>query len=226
MDMSLSRSNLTFGVWCSGIGIALATAYMVTLLAAAFSPAGFPPSGAVATAASIVCLLSAPSILILFVLVYVSADEERKLYGLIGLSFAVIFCGMTCINRMVHLAVVQPSLAAGKGAGLEDFMPYGTTVMSSIEMLGWSFFLGLAFLFTAFAFDKTRSERRLFWLCLVNGILCLFSTLAPLTGIGLFTLLAVPAWGPGFIVFCALLMAMFKGRLSTHQPVLGWAEGG
>src|SRR5512133_1046087 len=219
--MKLSRPNLIFGVWCSAIGIVLATAYLASLLAAAVSPSGFPPVEPYDTAASIICLLSAPGILILFVMIHAHASEERKLYSLIGLCFAVLFCAMTCINRFVHLAVVLPSVAMGKTIGLDWFMPYGSpSVMSAIEMLGWSFFLGLAFIFTAFAFDKSRLERWLFWVCLVNGTLCLVSTLAPLTGIALFTILAIPAWGPGFILLCALLLTLFKDQIITVNTSL------
>jgi hypothetical protein len=218
--MNSSRPNLAFGIWCSSIVIVLAIAYMMALIAAAISPSGFPPVEPYDTAISIVCLLSAPGILILFALIHIFAREERKLFSLIGLCFAVLFCAMTSINRFVHLAVVRPSLAMGKTAGLEWFMPYGApSVMGAIEILAWSFFLGLAFTFTAFAFDKTRLERRLFWTCLVNGMLCLMSTLTPLTGIVLFTFLGIPAWGPGFILFCALLLAMFKEQLIVSKTL-------
>ncbi len=214
--MSPSRLNLTFCVWCSAIGIALASAYVVTLAAAVVSPGGFPPVEPYDTAASIVCMLSAPGILILFALIHTHAGEERRLFSLIGLCFAVLFCAMTCVNRFVHLAVVRPSVAIGKTAGLDWFMPYGSlSVMSAIELLAWSFFLGLAFIFTAFSFDRTRLDRSLFWVCLVSGVLCLVSTLAPLTGIQLFFLLGIPAWGPGFILLCALLLARFKAQLTT-----------
>jgi hypothetical protein len=229
--MNQSRLNLTFGIWCSWIGIALALAYLAALAAAAISPSGFPPVEPYDSAISVVCLLSAPVILILFALNHTYASEERKLFSLIGLCFAVLFCAMTCINRFVHLAVVRPSLAIGKTDGLEWFMPYGSpSVMGAIEILAWSFFLGLAFTFTAFAFDKTRLERRLFWICLVNGLLCLVSTLTPLTGIVLFTFLGIPAWGPGFILFCALLMALFKDQLlgskahKTTRKSKAWTE--
>ncbi len=223
MQMNASRRNLTFGIWWSWIGIVLALAYLVALIAAAVSPNGFPPVEPYDTAISIVCLLSAPAILILFALVHAFASEERKLFSLIGLCFAVLFCAMTCINRFVHLAVIRPTVALGKPAGLEWFLPYGShSVMGAAEILAWSFFLGLAFTFTAFAFDKTSQERWLFWTCLVNGILCLVSTLTPLTGIVLFTFLGIPAWGPGFILFCALLIRLFKQQLlvlKTQNPV-------
>ncbi len=213
-----SHFNLTFGVWAGRAGILLATAYSAGLVAAATSPNGFPPGEPYETVVSVVCLLSAPAILILFALVHSFANEERRLFSRIGLSFATLFCAMTCIARFVHLAVVRPSVAAGKTAGLEWFVPYGSlSVMSAMEMLGWSFFLGLAFIFTAFAFERDGWERRLFWLCLVNGVLCLASTLAPLTGSGVFFFLGVPAWGPGFVVFCILLMGMFNRALSAES---------
>lgn len=212
--MKPSELTLKFGIWTSAIGILMGAIYLVALAAAAVSPMGFPPVEPYDTLISAITLISASGILVLFAVIDVYVQGERQVFGRIALVFATLFAGMTSINRFVHLAVVRPALAAGQTAGLEWFLPYGSpSVMLGLELLAWSFFLGLAFLFAAPVFAGRRLERALFWVAFINGILCLISTLTPLTGIVLFTFMGVLAWGPGFILFCALLILMFRNKL-------------
>jgi hypothetical protein len=217
-QMNMSRSTLKFGIWVNVFGIALALGYAVSLIAVGSSGTGFPPIEPYDTAISIISLISAPAILIFFAVIHTYAPEDRKIFSLPAFAFSILFTAMTCINRFVHLAVIRPSLAAGATDGLEWFTPYGAhSIMVGLEILGWSFFLGLAFLFAAFVFKGGLLEKTLFGVFLADAVLCLVSTLTPFTGITLFTFIGTIAWGPGFIIACALLIRLFRRELTQSE---------
>jgi hypothetical protein len=214
--MSPSTFNFRFGIWACIACILLAVAYLIALVATGASASGFPPVAPYDVLISLITLLSAVSILVLFAVIHASAPDERKLLSLIALSFATLFAGLTSINRFTHLAIVRPASAAGVTDGIQWFTPYGaTSIMTGLEFLAWGFFLGLAFVFLAPVFRAGRLERALFWLLLINGILCLVSVLALPTGISWLTYVGAIAWGPGFIVVPALLIALFRHKLAT-----------
>jgi hypothetical protein len=221
----MTGSTLRFAIWVNIIGIGLALAYALSLAAVGASGTGFPPVEPFDVAISIVSLISAPIILVFFAVIHVYAAEERKLFSLMALAFSILFTAMTCINRFIHLAIVRPSVAAGATDGLEWFTPYGThSIMVGLEILGWSFFLGLAFLCAAFVFKGGVLERALFWVFLVDAALSLVSTLTPFTGITLFTFVGTIAWGPGFIAACVLLIKLLRRelkQLDATQSVWG-----
>jgi len=212
--MSPSTFNSRFGIWTCIICIVLALAYLIALVATAVSSSGFPPAAPYDVIISVITLLSAGSILVLFAVIHASASDERKLLSLIALSFATLFAGLTSINRFTHLAIVRPASAAGVTDGIQWFTPYGaTSIMTGLEFLAWGLFLGLAFVFLAPVFGAGRLERALFWLLLINGILCLVSVLALPTGIDWLTYVGAIAWGPGFVIVPALLLAFFMRKL-------------
>ncbi len=213
-----SKTTLRFGIWVNIYLVGLGLSYVGALVANALSGAGPTPVEPFASVFSAITIFSALGILVLFAVLFSYAAVERKLFGLVALSFCILFTGMTTINRFVHLAVVRPSLAANRAAGLEWFLPYGSnSVMFSLEILGWSVFLGLACLFAAFIFHLDRLERGLFWSVLVIALLNLASTLSLFTGNGLFTFLGLAAWGPGLTLACILLIVLFRRRLRFQK---------
>jgi hypothetical protein len=212
----MSNTTLRFGIWVNGIGIVLALAYIASLVAVGLSGTGFPPVEPFDVIVSLISLISAPAILAFFAVIFLVAAEERKTFGLLALAFSILFTAMTSINRFVHLAVVRPSLAAGVTEGLEWFTPYGVySIMVGLEILGWSFFLGLAFLFAAFVFWGNRDAKYLSWIFLANALLSLVSTLTPFTGITAFTFVGAIAWGPGFILAALLLTGFYRQKVKS-----------
>lgn len=209
--MMSATFNYRFGFWVCVVGIVLALIYMSALAATAISPSGFPPVYPYDVIIDVISLASAVGILILFCAVHSCSGTDRKLFSRIALAFAVLFAGMTIINRFTHLAVVRPAQAAGVTEGLDWFTPYGAhSIMTGLENLGWGFFLGLAFISLAPVFTRGKLERFLCGVLLINGVLCLVSVFTLITGITALTFIGAVAWGPGFTVFCLLLSVFFK----------------
>jgi len=74
----------------------------------------------------------------------------------------------------VQLSTVRLSLAAGQTAGLEHMVqanPYA--VITAVNMLGWTLFLGLSSLFVAPVFGGDRLQRTICSAFLFNGLFCL-----------------------------------------------------
>lgn len=90
---------------------------------------------------------------------------------LFGVSFVVLLNG---IHYFAQLSAVRLNLLAGRSAGLEHFVrgnPY--SILSAINMLGWTVFLGLASLFVAPVFSGARLEGMIRSVSLLNGLFCL-----------------------------------------------------
>lgn len=103
-----------------------------------------------------------PAILVsaLFVMLIVSvhqyAEESKKLYTRIGVSFAIISAAILILNYFIQVSVIQPSLLNGETEGIalfSQYNPHGVFIAS--EEIG--FFLMTAALFSIFpAFSRGK----------------------------------------------------------------------
>ncbi len=132
--MNETKFNLRFGIWITFTGILLALAYLAAMMATAVSSYGFPPVEPYGMFISIISLFSGIVILTLFAVLHACAPENRKLLSLIGFAFAILFAGLTSINRFTHLAIVRPGVYLGTTGGIEWFTPYGAySIMTGME---------------------------------------------------------------------------------------------
>ena len=94
------------------------------------------------------------------------ASARARLYGQVGLAFAVISATALVLDYAVQLAVMQPSLLAGETGDVSLFSqynPHGAFI--ALEDAGYAA-MGVAFFFAASALDKgTRALRavRIVW---------------------------------------------------------------
>ncbi|HEY3316273.1 MAG TPA: hypothetical protein VGL40_13475 [Bacillota bacterium] len=176
-----------------------------------------PPSQPAQLFGAILTITLAPVIVILLACVHHCAPEERKAWSLSGLAFAVLFAAMVSINRYVQLTVIRQGLASGSVDQLQLFLPYGNnSIMLSLEILGWGFFLSLAALCAAMVFNGGGLERWLRALFIAYGLLGLTSALglvvaSPITALGFV------AWGPVLDVIAALLGVWFWRRAKAPR---------
>lgn len=122
----------------------------------------------------VLTLLSAPALLIALAAVREGAAPDRRLWGTVSLSFAIIFAGLTSAVHFIELTAVRQ----GGGGGIA-----WPSAAYAAELLAWDWFLGLALLFAAPIFAGDTSPvlrvRRAFRLA---GTLCLLGTIGPLVG--------------------------------------------
>jgi len=130
--------------------------------------------GAFRILAQAAMLVFSLSLVVLLNAIHAVVPPGRRPLTRIGLSFGLLFTATVGAHYFTQLSAVRLNVLQGNTDGLRWVVqanPY--SVLSAVNMLGWSIFLGLASLFVAPVFSGTRLERliRLFWS--LNGLFCL-----------------------------------------------------
>lgn len=206
------------GFWSALVATIVGLVYIVGLgVLAVVGQLTMPPSQPTQLFGAIVTMTMAPVLVILMAFIHHCAPDERKAWSLSSLAFAVLFAAMVSINRYVQLTVIRHGLASGFGDQLQLFLPYGdNSILFSLEILGWGFFLSLAALCAAAVFTGGGLERWLRILFIAYGLLGLTSALglvlaSPITAVGFV------AWGPVLDVIAALLCVWFWRRAKAPR---------
>ncbi len=206
MNTSIRRTGMALSI----TGLILALVYLGAL-AGVGAAGSMPPAEPLASVIAVVSLLSAPLFVCLWAVLHQAMPAERQGFTQASLALMTIFAALTSINRYVSLTVVPQAQALGAAQGLEWFLPYGwPSIMAAIEILAWGFFLGLAFLALAPAFQIGRLERALSWTLIVSGVFCLIGTLGQVLNSVPLNLLGIPGWGLGLMVVLGMLAAWFR----------------
>ena len=128
--------------------------------------AGITATAAIQPFATIIGFLLTSSFLIVIACIHSYASEEKKVFSLIGLSFAVIYATLISMNYFIQLTFVNQTTF--DASAFEMTNPQ--SMMWVIEILGY-FFMGLATLFTAPVFGSGKIETLIKWLFVANGVL-------------------------------------------------------
>jgi len=107
-----------------------------------------------------------PSFLVAMACIHCYALDEKKVFSLVGLSFAIIYATLISVNYFIQLTFINQSTF---DASVFD-MTKSQSMMWVIEVLGY-FFMGLSTLFAAVVFGSNKVERLIKWLFVANGIL-------------------------------------------------------
>jgi hypothetical protein len=149
-------------------------------------------------------LLTGPAWLLIIHGYYEISPASGKAPSRIGLLFALGFAILSSLHYFVQLGAVRLSLSAGTWEGMEPFIQANPlSVMTSIDMLGWTLFLGLSSLFMVPFFSGRDSGRVLKYAFLVNGISCLVAGIGYLFQIDLLTFVCVNLLTGGSMVVIA-----------------------
>ena len=139
------------------------SAIVATILVAI---AGITATASIQPFATVMGFLLTLTFLIVMVSVHCYASDERKVFSLVGLSFAVIYATLISVNYFIQLTFVRQSTF---DVSMFD-MTNTHSMMWVIVVLGY-FFLGLSTLFAAPVFGSSKVERLVKWLFIANGIL-------------------------------------------------------
>lgn len=143
-------------------------------------------------------------------------DKSKRVLARLGASFALGFALLTGINYFIQLTAVRLQIVAGQGAGLAQWvMSYPISVVAAINMLGWTVFMGLASLCTAFCFGKAKGERACRRAFFANGVVMLIGCIGYVTYTFIVTFLCMYL-GLGATVFAMTIAqwTLYKRRLS------------
>jgi hypothetical protein len=208
-QMKIDRT-LRFGYGLSLLSLLLVLVYLWSLIAALAS-GSFPPAGVYERTISVVTLLVAPVLVLLWATTHQVTPPERKVFSLASLVFIAVFAALTSINRYNALTVVPQATAMGVSEGLDWFLPYGwPSIMAAMEVLAWGGYYGLACLCLAPVFGKTKLGKAISWTLFASGGLALVSVLGQVLNNIPLNALGILAWGPGLILLSVLWARWFK----------------
>jgi hypothetical protein len=210
-ERSAVNAAYRLGFWSALIVSVIGAIYFVVIVGAMLTGQfTTPPPDWLQLFGAVVSLATCSILVVLMASLHAVTPPEKRVFSQIALGFTLLFAIAVTINRFTQLGVVQQSIAAGKVDGLNWFLPYGErSVMLGLEYLGWSWCLGLAFIFAAPLFSRGTLERWLRGLLLLYSVLALISAVGFLTG-SLLSLLGFVAWGVVLIFVTALLAAYFR----------------
>lgn len=155
-------------------------------------------------------LLFGLSFVVLLNCVHELTRGERRILTRIATSFGLLFAGAIGMHYFTQISAVRINVLAGRTEGLEHFVqanPY--SIVSAINMLGWTLFLGLSSLFVAPAFSGGRRERVIRWAFTLTGVFCLGG------GIGY-------VWEITWLVFVTITLGMGGAVLVAAAALALW----
>jgi len=156
------------------------------------------------------CLLLALTFPIMMSCIHYYASDNKKIWSLIGLVFAVMYGAVLAANYWVLLTLVRESLLGGYTEGLEWFVigsPHSIT--NTIEGIGYGF-MGLAAVFVSQVFDGDKLKNWLRWLFIVNGVAGIAGVILGGLGIMMATMVSLAVWCVTFPVAAAMIAVLFK----------------
>jgi hypothetical protein len=162
---NLDKTEKKF-VYQLGFWSATAATLLVTV-------AGITATAAIQPFATIVGFLLTPSFLVVMACIHCYASNERKVFSLVGLSFAIIYAILISVNYFIQLTFVRQTSFDVKIFAMDN----PQSMMWVIEVLGY-FFMGLSTLFAAPVFGSGRIESLIKWLFIANGILGILTPIA------------------------------------------------
>ncbi len=183
MVARISPSTRTVGFWSAVLATVFSITYDIGQLAewlGWLGSAGGPNSSS--TPLGLIVLLTpslflGASVLVLSVSIHQLSPPDRKVWSHAAVAFATVYAVLISINYYVQLTWVAPRLAAGRTAGMEQFLfvPFDS-FLYSVDILGYSF-MSLATLFAARVFNGLGVERTARWFLTANGLLIPFIAL-------------------------------------------------
>jgi hypothetical protein len=169
--------------------------------------------------AKFVMLLFGPAYVMLISSFHDRANAERKTLSRLGLLFGLVFATLSCIHYFVQLSSVKINLEKGNTSGMEHFVQANPlSVMTSIDMLGWTFFLGLSSFLTALSINnKTRHEKWIKGAFYLNAISCFIALTGYLLQIDLLTFIGVNIGVGGAIITLSITSLRYFSRLENKS---------
>ncbi|VEF49730.1 Uncharacterised protein [Bacillus freudenreichii] len=162
--------------------------------------------------------ISAPLFVVMVCCVHEYASPEKKFLTRISVCFALMFAAFSSMNYFVQFTAVRLSILNGQLEGLEQFVQWNpTSAFYSINLLGWTLFLGLASFFIAPVFIKEKRGRLIMRLFILNGIVCVLGTVAAVFEIMIY-LAIFPLLMTGFITAASVMVGLIF-RKNAGRPL-------
>ncbi len=165
-------------------------------------------SPGVQTLSASIAILLDLSLLILFIALRRLIMGKKAVFADLAVVFMALVCVTSSINWFVQLAIIPSILAAGNSTFIALLEVHDqSSLMYTMEHLGWGIFYGLATIFMGIAFSDSRIENWLRWLLVAGGALSIIHVFGILISIQVITDLGYIAWGI-FLPASTILLAI------------------
>ena len=190
------------GSWSAAAVFLIGVAYVVTLTIG-FAVHGFaePIVDPILAVMEVLTLMSALPIVVMMAAIHVYASVDRKIYGLLALSFTIMFAVTTSAVHFVALTALRQLGSSGIVWPSAEY---------ALELLAWNLFLGLALLFAAPVFDGGGPERDVRRGLSISGILCVAGTVGPAVGNMRLQRVGLLGYAAVLPVVCFMLARLFR----------------
>lgn len=114
--------------------------------------------------------------LIMMITIYHTAPENKKLFGSLGVAFAIMASLILITDYFIQVSVIQPSLLAGETDGislLTQFNPHGIFIV--LEELGFTFIIISFFALFPIFNGTSKLEKTIKWTAITGFILAFIS---------------------------------------------------
>ena len=116
------------------------------------------------------------------------ASFERKILAKIAVVFSIMFALVSSISYFAQITSVRFAIGKNEYQALEHFLQSNpTSFLSSVNMLGWTLFLGLSSIFLYLGLNPELMTKGLKFGLLANAFSCIFGGIGYLFQINLLT---------------------------------------
>src|SRR3990172_4777914 len=152
-----------------------------------------------------------PCLVALMATIYHVSSEDRRLYGLLGLVFSLVYASLLGVNYAVQLVVLRPNLLRGETEGMALFaLTNPFSVFWDLELFGYGFMM-LSLITAAFVFARIGLEGWVRKLFLLNGPVNILATVAFAVFLNpVIVFVSLPVWSILFPVSAGMLFAVFN----------------
>jgi hypothetical protein len=193
----MNSPTCLIGFWAAVVSTAFGLAYIVALLA---NLTGAVEDGPWATAYQLApSIVLAWSYMVLMACVLDAAPSERRIWGVIGFGFALMYSVMNSIVYFTELVVVLPKVLRNQGESVSVLLFQPGAFLFAVNGLAYGF-MSMAALFAAQVFDlKGKEECRVRRAMMAHGVIGPFIVGAvvwpPLVCIGALWIVTFPVMG-------------------------------
>ncbi len=161
-------------------------------------------------------LVFAPLFVVLINSYYEFVPNEKKFLIRLSLLFALGFAILSSIHYFVQLSSVRLNMLQGNINGMEWIVQANpNSIMTSINMLGWTLFLGMSSFAIFSVFGK--DQRIIRFAFLANGISCMLAGVGYVFQIDLLTFLFANLGVGGALLVVMIYSARLFRRLNSIQ---------
>ena len=142
---------------------------------------------------------------------------QKQFLAKIAIAFSLMFALLATAHYYIQVSAIRFAFIEEQFSGLEHFLQAKpTSVISSLNMLGWTIFLGLSSLFMYLSFRPESMTRTIRLGLLINTISCLLAGVGYLFQIDLITFIFINLGMGGAFLIITISSIRFFTRLKKE----------